>query len=478
MPGRYLVTGGLVVTLDDSLGDFENGSILIEDGVIKAVGRSEDITADGAEVIDATEGVVIPGMVDTHRHATLSLSRGISVDENAWPFLVNTYHPLVPSIGIEEVRTSTLVSALEALESGITTMNEPSEAFPSAEYVEAGLQSFKESGIRSLYSFGMHQSPYGDAPAGKASWEARLQHAKKLFQEYGQDGLVRVGLHLSQPGTVPMTWLRDEINFAQDQGVFCCSHSACIMGSDLSRDLDVRADMGCMLPGHLYIHCPSLTDHDMSLIAKTGGKIAFATDSNIQTGMGYPPLRNALAHGLKPSLSTDSAMTAPTDMLSTMRLQLQAQRGQDHHAVHLTRQPSFSMDFVTRDALVWGTRNGAEALGLGDKIGTLTPGKRADVVVITSKRRISPSVNPLGTAMLQSTPADVDLVMVDGKIMKRDGRLVGVDMNKIRARAREDSRRIMENLERRRSGLVMQKGEDVVPMLEKIQRACFADVYT
>ncbi|KAH7394648.1 hypothetical protein BKA66DRAFT_567009 [Pyrenochaeta sp. MPI-SDFR-AT-0127] len=474
MPGRYLITGGLVVTLDDSLGELENGAILIEDGVIKAVGRSEDIPADGAEVIDATEGVVIPGMVDTHRHATLSLARGISVDETVWPMLFNTYFPLVPLIGIEEVRTSALVSALEALESGITTINEPSESFASAGYAEAGLQSFKKSGIRTLYSFGMHQTSYGDLLAGKASWEARLEHARKLIQEYSQDELIRVGLHLSQPGTVPITWLRDEIEFAHNQGVFCCSHSNCVRGSDVSRDLDVRAEMGCMLPGHLYIHCPSLTDHDMGLIAKTGGKLAFATDSNIQTGMGYPPLRMALAHGLKPSLSTDSAMTAPTDMLSTMRLQLQAQRGQDHHAIHLTSRPSTNMGFVTRDALIWGTRNGAEALGLGDKIGTLTPGKRADVVIITNKRRISPSVHPLGTAMLHSSPADVDLVMVDGKIMKRDGHMVGVDMEKIRVRARQDSRRILENLERRNSEVGLLKAEDIIPMMEQAQRACFA----
>jgi cytosine/adenosine deaminase-related metal-dependent hydrolase len=160
-----------------------------------------------------------------------------------------------------------------------------------------------------------------------------------------------------------------------------------------------------------------------------------------------------------------------------MRLQLQVQRGQDHHVFHAQRQPSFNMDFATRDALIWGTRNGAEALGLGDKIGTLTPGKRADVVVITSRRRLSPSVNQLGTAVLQSSPADVDLVMVDGKILKQDGHLMGVDVDKIRAKARQDSRRIMENLKRRREAMVMQRGKDVVPMLEKVQRTCFASVY-
>ncbi|KAF4929649.1 5-methylthioadenosine/S-adenosylhomocysteine deaminase [Colletotrichum viniferum] len=135
----------------------------------------------------------------------------------------------------------------------------------------------------------------------------------------------------------------------------------------------------------------------MGLVAKTGGKIALATETDIQMGMGFPPLRMALAHGLKPSLSIDTSSASAPDLLSQMRLQLQLQRSLDHHAAHLEHRVSMMMDFGVRDALIWGTRNGAEAVGLGDQIGTLTPGERADIVVITSKRALSGSAFPLGT---------------------------------------------------------------------------------
>lgn len=131
-----------------------------------------------------------------------------------------------------------------------------------------------------------------------------------------------------------------------------------------------------------------------------------------------------------------------------MRLQLQLQRGLDHDAEHKFERVAMKMDLTTRDTLEWATRNGAEAVGLGDQIGTLTPGKRADIVILTNKRALSGSANPVGTAVLHSTPDDVDFVMVDGRVLKRDGKLVDVDVSAIRAKAREGLRRIQENLKK------------------------------
>lgn len=193
-------------------------------------------------------------------------------------------------------------------------------------------------------------------------------------------------------------------------------------------------------------------------------------------GMGFPPLRLALAHGLKPSLSIDTSSATPPDLPSQMRLQLQVQRGLDHQADHVSRRVALKMDFGARDALIWGTRNGAEAVGLGDKIGTLTPGKR-DIVVLTSKRSLSGSANPLDTAVLHSTPADVDLVMVDGKILKRDGQLVGVDVPAIRAKAREGLRRIQENLQKVRPEMSPKEIEESFRQGEKAHRVNVSEAY-
>ncbi|KXH45683.1 hypothetical protein CNYM01_07113 [Colletotrichum nymphaeae SA-01] len=477
MSGKYLITGGYIVTLDESLGDFDSGAILIENGIIKAVGNASDISAPDAEVIDATEGVVIPGMVDTHRHVSMSLTRGIGTDQHLWHFLSNTYTRWLPATGVEDMHTSALVGALEAIDSGVTTIMDTCESLHSAEHAEAELQGLKDSGIRAFFCYGMSGDQYGDVPAGKEGWRARMEHVERMAKEDSGEGLVRVALQLSQSGTTPFTWMGDEVKLAQDKGLLCCSHSSAVPASNLTSDLEVRADMGYMHPGHVYIHCTNLTDHEMSLIAETGGKIALAPDTDIQMGMGFPPLRLALAHGLKPSLSIDTSSAVPPDLLSQMRLQLQVQRGLDHRAEHLDRRVSFKMDFGARDALIWGTRNGAEAVGLGDKIGTLTPGKRADIVVITSKRALSGSANPLGTAVLHSTPADVDLVMVDGKILKRDGKLVGVDVDSIRAKAREGLRRIQEDLKSVRPEMSPEEILNFFLQGEKAHRVNVANAY-
>ncbi|KAF9882289.1 amidohydrolase [Colletotrichum karsti] len=479
MTGKYIITGGHVVTLDDSLGDFENGAVLVDNGKIIAVGRAEDICDPDAELIDATEGVVIPGMVDCHRHASMSLTRGIGIDQHLWHFLSNTYTRWLPATGVEEMRTSALVGALEAIESGVTTIMDTCESFHSADHAEAELQGLKDSGIRGFFCYGMSGDQYGDVPAGKAGWEARMAHVERMAQEQkSQDGLVRVALHLSQGGTIPFSWTGDEVKLGQDLGMLCCSHTSAVFNSVLTNDLEVRADKGYMLPGHVYIHCTSVNDHEMGLIATTGGKIVLAPDTDIQMGMGYPPLRGAVAHGLKPALSIDTSSATPPDLLSQMRLLLQVQRGLDHNVAHLDKRISFEMGFGARDALIWGTRNGAEAVGLGDQIGTLTPGKRADIVILTSIRALSGSANHLGTAVLHSTPSDVDLVMIDGRIRKRDGKLVGVDVAAIRAKAREGLRRIQDNLKKMRAEMSPEQVEKFFRDGERAFRVNMADAYS
>lgn len=185
----------------------------------------------------------------------------------------------------------------------------------------------------------------------------------------------------------------------------------------------------------------------MELLARHGCKVSIAMESDIQMGMGIPPLRKCLELGMKPSLSIDTSAAVAPDLFSQMKLALQTQRMLDHNEAHSRRECPMTLGYGVRDALSWATRNGADTVGMADRIGTLTPGKRADIVFISSKRALSASAYPLGTAVLHSTPADVDTVMVDGHIRKRDGRLVGVDVQAIRKQAKEGLQRIMKNLE-------------------------------
>ncbi|KAJ5181232.1 Metallo-dependent hydrolase [Penicillium cf. griseofulvum] len=434
--------------MDDMLGDFPNGAVLVENGIIKAVGNADDLVVPDAEIIDAKGGVIMPGMIDTHRHTFLSLMRGVSLNGSLFEFLSVAYKKIMPAMSLEEMRLSCLVGGLEAIDNGVTTILDPGDGCTTPKFADACLKGLSDSGIRGFWCYGMSDDAYDEAAKGKAAHEARLIHVDKLRKLHlmSDNNLLQVGLSISHPGTVPFNQMATEIRFADQRKMLCCSHSAALKGSVLTKGLEERADHGLMLPGHVYIHCTNLTSHEIKLIAETGGKIAIAPETEMQMGMGIPPFRLCIDNGLNPSISIDTSSAVAPDLLSQMRLALQMQRCLDHEASHAKGQVSLHVDLTVRDALVWGTRNGAEALGLADKVGTLTPGKRADVVFISSKRWLTPAADPLGTILTHSTGADIDTVMVDGEVRKRNGQLVGVDVDQIRADAATGFQRIVERL--------------------------------
>ncbi|KAJ5352351.1 Metallo-dependent hydrolase [Penicillium brevicompactum] len=417
MSGKYLFTGGYVATLDDSLGDFPNGAVLVENGIIQAFGRAEDIKCPDAEVIDSTDGVIIPGMVDTHRHASMSLTRGIGADQSLLHFLSKTYLRWLPATNVDDMELSSLVGGLEALNSGVTTIIDTCESFHSGEHAEAELLGLKKPGVRAFFCFAMSDDAYGTAAVGKEGWEARLAHIQKMRSANDPDNLVQVGMALSQPGSTPFDLTKLEIAFAEKHGLLCCSHPCGLENSIITKDIEERASHGLMKPGHVYIHCTNLTKREIELIAESKGKISVATETDMQMGMGIPPIRACIEHGINPSLSIDTSAAVAPDLLGQMRLALQMQRCLDNDAVHKTRQVPLDLEYG------------------------------ADIVVITSKNAISASAYPLGTAVLHSGPADVDTVMVRGEIKKRDGVLVGHNIPKIRIKAKAGLQRIMKNLE-------------------------------
>ncbi|CAG7915463.1 unnamed protein product [Penicillium olsonii] len=478
MAGKYLLTGGYVATLDDSLGDFPKGAVLVEDGIIKKVGNAEDFSTADVEIIDTTDGVVIPGMVDTHRHTSMSLTRGIGADQALMHFLSNTYLRWLPATGVEDMYLSALVGALEALDSGVTTIIDTCESFHSREHAEAELRGLKDSGIRAFYGYGMCDGEYNGVPAGREGWKARLDHLTSMHDaNLSDDTLVKVALQLSIIGTVPFDLTAKEIKHAQKHNMLCCSHSCGLKNSVITAGIDELADNELLLPGHVYIHCTNLSERQMTLIAESEGKISIAMETDMQMGMGTPPIRAFIEHGIQPSLSIDTSAAVAPDLLSQMRLALQTQRCLDHEASHKRRQVPMDLEYTCRDALIWGTRNGADAVGLGDQIGTITPGKRADLVFLSNKRFLSPSAYPLGTAVLHSTPADVDMVMVNGIVRKRDGHLVGQDVGKIRQMAKAGLQRILDNLAGMRPEMTSEAISQYLVEAEHMSRANLAQAY-
>nr|XP_036576903.1 uncharacterized protein CTRU02_13232 [Colletotrichum truncatum]KAF6783724.1 hypothetical protein CTRU02_13232 [Colletotrichum truncatum] len=223
----------------------------------------------------------------------------------------------------------------------------------------AGLQGLEESGIRAFFCPSMTDDQYDDAEKGDLAHEARLAHVDALHRDNAAKAsqLVRIGMSISHPGSVPFDETDAKIKFANQRGIFCCSHSGPIKSSVLSSGVMERADHGLMFPGHLYIHCTNLTDQELSLIGESG------------------------------------------DLFGQMRLGLQLQQCLDSKVSHDDGKVVMKLDLTVRDAMIWATRNGVAALRLESEIGTLTPGKRADVVYVSDDRALTPSMNPMGTTV-------------------------------------------------------------------------------
>ena len=475
MKGRYLFRGGYVATMDPAIGDLPDGAVLIADGVIEAVGAAADFAHVDADVIEAGGGVIMPGMIDTHRHTCAAILRGIAADHSLLQLINNAFVRYFPPTSAEDLYTTCLVGALEALDNGVTTILDCCEVCKSFEHAQANMQALVDSGIRGLFSYGMNDEAYPGIHAGQPAHAARLADIARLLPSGSH--LMQVAMGLSHPGTVPFAETATEIKFAQERGILCCSHTGALKHTVLNSGVRERADRGLMLPGHVYIHCTSLTHREWQLVADTGGKVSIAPETEMQMAMGIPPFRACMDHGINISISTDTVHAGSPDLLSQMRLGLQMQRCLDNEAA--LNQGIFPMriGLSVRDALTWGTRNGAEALGLANQVGTLTPGKRADVVVVTLKRALSPSSYPLGTTVLHASGADVDAVMVDGQIRKRNGELLGQDLDAIRRRARDAFDRINEGMSRLPPEATAAELDALLVTTERTARINFATAY-
>lgn len=433
---RYVLAGGHVITMDAEHGELPNGAVLVENDRILAVARSaEEFASVDAERIDTTGGVVLPGMIDSHRHTWMSLLRGISADQSLMQFLASTFYGIGSIIEPDDASAASTVGALEALDAGVTTILDCHDCVNTIDHARADIEALRATGIRSVYAYGMQEYDY--RPRGFSAHGERLDAAATIRSEYfsADDSLSRMGMLYSDFGTVTFAETAAEIAKSRELGILGASHTGAATGSILLRGLHELHHRGLLLPGHLHIHCPALDDREWRLLADTGAHVTIAPETEMQMGMGHPPFRAALDHGLAPGISTDIVCVGSGDLFSQMRLGLQFQRALDHTHSHASGTMPATVELSVHDALTWATRNSAAAVGLGNRIGSIAVGKQADLIVVKPRMDLVRSSYPAGSVVLQSTAADVDTVMVDGRIRKRDGRLVGQDLAAVRTRA-------------------------------------------
>ncbi|GAA4058867.1 amidohydrolase family protein [Streptomyces shaanxiensis] len=441
MTDRILLRAGHVLSMDPDIGDLPQGDVLIEDGRITAVER--EISAD-AEVLDMTGRIVIPGFVDTHRHTWEASIRNVAPDATLDDYFVDILDTFAPLYTPEDVYAANLAGSLECLNAGITTLVDWSHINNTPEHPDAAIQGLTESGIRAQYAYGSANTSLADY------WfESKIaipgDDVRRIRSSYfsSADGLLTMALATRGPGFCLNDVVTAEWGLARELDIPITVHVA--MGRLAGRFGMVKQlhDLGLLGADTTYVHCCYFSDEEWQMVADSGGTVSIAPQVEVQMGHGWPPVMKAIEFGLRPSLSIDVVTTVPGDMFTQIRAAFGAERARVNADCWKANLPVPDTMLTARQMLGIATRNGAHVAGLEDRTGSLTPGKRADVVAIDATAlNVAPVHDAAAAVTLSADVSNVDTVIVDGVIHKRDGRLVA-DVDRARRLVQESRERLL-----------------------------------
>ena len=429
-----------------------DGAVLVDDRAITAVGPYEEVRRQagrGCDVLDFGRAIIMPGLVNSHTHLMLTVLRGVEDDLTLFPWLASGVLGPEEALDDRDFYFSALLGCLEATRSGTTCL---ADACPR----DVGLRAMAEAGLRG--------TAYLEVFEGERSPEEAVEEALKSALRVAEEApeRVRVGVSPHSPYANSRETLELLAMGAREEGLPICLHLAetkaefefFLEGSGelalVAEELGLRVrgglgktptrylhELGLLGPDVLLAHAIYLTEEDMSLIAGAGSPVAHCPKSNAKLGSGVARVPEMLSSGVKVSLGTDSAASNnKLDMFEEMRAAVLVQRAVRADAPILTAE----------EALRMATLGGAEALGLSDLVGSLEPGKRADVTVVELREGLLPTYDPISTIVYCADGSDVVFTMVDGEILYERGRFYKLDAERVLDACRRIGEKLAEEL--------------------------------
>lgn len=436
--GRLLIRGGHVMPVEPGAEDLPGGDVAIDNGVIVGVGRELDLP--GAQVIAADGCIVMPGLVDTHWHMWTTLLRNMSGKDAK-----HGYFPMTTVLGNaftpDDMHLGTLLSAAEAIHSGTTTVHDWCHNVVSPAHARADLRALEESGLRARFSYGVARR----TPNDQAMDVADLAALQGDWAAHAQDGRLTLGMAwrgvqyaLPTAGTwqvrpMPETVWRREYDAARHLGLPITVH-ADSWAPDRGH-IAAMAEKGLLFDGLQVVHGLSATAEEMHALGAAGGSLSSSPASELRIGYGISRLNDWMAAGVLTTLSVDTTpLTGNADMFGIMKL---AENIANGAALDEFRLPP-------RRVVQMATLDGAEALGIADRTGSLKPGKRADVIVIDARAvTMAPFTDAAHMVVNSAEGWNVDTVVIDGRVLKRGGRLVALDAGQLGAQAEAAQRALV-----------------------------------
>jgi cytosine/adenosine deaminase-related metal-dependent hydrolase len=419
--GRPLVFRNAMVLTMDGSGVINGGEVLVIGDTIAAVGHNLPVP-EGAIEIDAQGGILMPGMVDTHRHMWQTALRGLGADWTLSQYFVFYYLTWGKIFRPEDIAAGNLLSAVEALDSGVTTTVDWSHGLQTVEHGEAALDALRSSPGRFVLAYGNLLG----APWEWANSADFRSFVKRNFSARDDMLSLQLAFDVTADPAFPE---KPAFEVARELGLRVTTHAG-VWGATNDDSIRLMWENGFMTPEVTYVHAATLTEDSYQRIAASGGSVSVSTESEQSAGQGYPPTWQLRKHGIGISLSMDTSVWWSADLFSAMRATLSADRSREHLEAHSRGDTVVHNQLRAEEVAHWATIGGARAIGLDDQIGSITAGKKADLVLIKNEHSpaMYPLLHPYGSLVFQAGRGDVHTVIVNGRIVKHDHKLIGIDL--------------------------------------------------
>lgn len=433
---EYLIRGATILTMEPGAAALKGHDLHIRDGMIVAIGQN--IAATAATLIDGVGAIVMPGLVDTHWHLWTTLLRNLA-DNSAQ----NGYFAMTGRLGQRfqpgDMRLAAMLAAADAIDHGITTVHDWCHNIRSPTHARAALTGLSATGLRARFSYGATRETTFDQPLDAGDF-ARLHDD---WRQWSAGGRLTLGLgwrgvmatEAGRPAVVPDAVWRADLAMARDRGLPVSVHAN---NSAANRGHIRRlAELGLLGRDMQIVHAVNAESDEVQALAREGASVSLAPSSEFTVGFGVPPVAALRRAGVRIGASIDTpALVGASDLLRELRTIQGLANAQE--ADELAMAPL--------DALAIGTREGAASLGLGDVTGTLSRGKRADLIIVRHDALwLQPQADPATTILRSVRPSDIALVMADGIIVKKDGQLTQIDRAALSEDVKEATARLMSD---------------------------------
>lgn len=424
---RLLIKRAAIISMDPAVGEL-TGDILVEGSRIAAV--APVIEATDAEVIDGTRKIALPGFVNAHIHTWQAGLRGIAADWTLGQYMRAIHAGLATRFRPDDIAIANHAGALHQLHAGTTTIADWCHNNPTPDHTDAAIDGLQAAGIRAVF---LHGSPKPDPRPGQPHFsKVPMPRAEVERLRRGRlasdDALVTLGLAVLGPQLAVAEVIDHDFRLARELDLVASCH---VSGAMLTADGFARLAADGLLGRHVnVVHGNSLGEE--ALAALVGSGVTFTPTPEVELQMGFGDPLTARLRGLGGAISLGSDVEAGMsgDMFAVSRFALQYARHADNLAARgATGAPPATITITTREALRWATLGGAQMLRLDHRIGSLTPGKEADIILIDAAGiQLRPVHDAAASVLFHAGPRDVDAVLVAGRFVKRDGRLVAADV--------------------------------------------------